>query len=375
MGSIQTLAKEKKKIVAEFSKKSDAIALGQMASTIIPYLAVWYLAIQSLSISYWLTAGCIAVLCLFLLRVFVLMHEAGHNSLFATRKYNQIAGFILGVICGMPQYVWSKNHAFHHATNGNWDQYRGPLATLSLDEYNALSPKQQRMYRATRNIFVAPVGGFLYLIFNPRFTWIKGSLMLLGHIIKTKVKQPATPIRTIAGHFECRYWKTWKDYRHMTGNNVVLLSIWLLMCLAVGPAAFFAIYLISLSLSGAGGIILFTVQHNFEDSWAADEAHWDYNRAAMDGTSFLVVPKWLNWFTANIAYHHIHHLSASIPNYRLAACHEAYSHLFEDVKRISLKDIPASLKNNLWDVHNQRITSVDAVRGVERHGVFAERSA
>ncbi|BES73356.1 fatty acid desaturase [Marinobacter nanhaiticus D15-8W] len=373
MGSIQTLAKEKK-IVAEFSGKSDAIALGQMASTVVPYLAVWYLTIQSLSISYWLTAACVAVLCLFLLRVFVLMHEAGHNSLFATRKYNQVAGFVLGVICGMPQYVWSKNHAFHHATNGNWDQYRGPLATLSVDEYNALSPKQQRMYRATRNIFVAPVGGFLYLIFNPRFTWIKGSLMLLSHIVKTKLKQPTTPIRTIAGNFECRYWKTWKDYRHMSGNNVVLLSIWLIMCLAVGQAAFFTIYLISLSLSGAGGIILFTVQHNFEDAWAADEAHWDYNRAAVDGTSFLVVPKWLNWFTANIAYHHIHHLSASIPNYRLAACHEAYSHLFEDVRRVSLKDIPAALKNNLWDVRNQRITSVAAVSGVAQRGIVSEPS-
>lgn len=374
MNPIRTLAHEKKKIVAQFSAKSDAIALGQMATTVLPYLAVWYLAIESLSISYWLTAACVAVLCLFLLRVFVLMHEAGHNSLFATRKYNQIAGFMLGVICGMPQYVWSKNHAFHHATNGNWDQYRGPLATLSLDEYNALSAKQQRMYRASRNIAMAPLAGFLYLIFNPRFTWLKGSLMLLGHIAKTKWAQPRMPLKTIAANFECRYWKTWKDYRHMTGNNVVLLSIWLLMSLAIGPAAFFAIYLISLSLSGAGGIILFTVQHNFEDSWAADEAHWDHNRAAVDGTSFLVVPKWLNWFTANIAYHHIHHLSASIPNYRLAACHEAYSHLFEGVKRISLKDIPAALKNNLWDVHNQRITSLAAISGGERSAMISEPS-
>ena len=121
------------------------------------------------------------------------------------------------------------------------------------------------------------------------------------------------------------------------------------MSVAVGPALFFTTYRISLSVAGAGGIILFTLQHNFEHSWAVDEASWDYNRAAIEGTSFLVLPAWLNWFTADIAYHHVHHLSASIPNYQLAACHRTYAHPFEDVTRISLRDVPKALRNNLWD--------------------------
>lgn len=373
MCSSDRLTDTKKEIVSRYSKKSDAIAALQLATTFIPYFAAWYLAIASVSVSWWLTAGFTGLICLFLLRVFVLMHECGHRALFKTGRYNQIAGFFLGVICGMPQYVWSKNHAFHHATNGNWDQYRGPLASLSLKEFNALTPRQQRTYRMTRNIAFAPVGGFLYLIFNPRYTWIKGSLALLAHLIKGKATSPGTSLSDLAASFQPRYWKTWKDYRHMTANNLVLLSIWLVMCLTVGPALFFTIYLVSLSLSGAGGIILFTVQHNFEGSWAADEANWDYNRAAVEGTSFLVVPAWLNWFTANIAYHHIHHLSASIPNYQLAACHREYSHLFTDVKRIRLRDIPAALRNNLWDVYNRRITSVEAgIYDGEKRTVLSE---
>ena len=360
MNSIQNLASEKRSIIARFSAKSDATAAVQLATTLIPFALVWYLTILSLSVSYWLTGLGIAVLCLFLLRVFVLMHECGHNALFATGRYNRIAGFVLGVVCGMPQYVWSRNHAFHHATNGNWDQYRGPLATLSLEEYHKLSAKQQRVYRTMRHIAVAPVGGFMYLIFSPRFNWLKGNLALLVHLVREKRRHPEQSLRQIAAAFESRCWKNAAEYRHMTGNNLVLLTIWALMSLAIGPAAFFTIYVISLSLAGAGGIILFTVQHNFEDSWAADEAHWDYNRAAVHGTSFLVLPRWLNWFTANIAYHHIHHLSASIPNYRLAQAHDAYSHLFTEVPRLRLRDIPSALKNNLWDVDGQRITNVDA---------------
>lgn len=367
MEPIQKLVNEKKRLVARYSNKCDRIAAGQLAATVIPYGIFWYLAIASVTVSYWLTALCGFVIALFLLRVFVLMHECGHNALFATARYNKVAGFFLGVLCGMPQYVWSRNHAFHHATNGNWDQYRGPLATLSLDEYQALSKGRQQLYQATRNIAFAPVGGFLYLIFNPRYTWLKGTLALAHHVLKRKLASPSTPVRAIARTFESRYWRTAKEYRHMTGNNVVLLALWLGMSLLAGAEVFFPIYLITLSLAGAGGIILFTVQHNFEGAWAASEAEWDYNRAAIEGTSFLVLPGWLNWFTANIAYHHIHHLSASIPNYNLSQCHREYEHLFTGLTRISLRQIPAALKNNLWDVENQRITGPLSIRSSRRN--------
>ena len=99
----------------------------------------------------------------------------------------------------------------------------------------------------------------------------------------------------------------------MTWNNVALLSIWAMMCWACGTARFFTIYLISTSMAGAAGIILFTVQHNFAHSYASDTSHWDYEMGAIEGSSFLILPRWLNWFTANIAYHHLHHLSPKFP--------------------------------------------------------------
>jgi omega-6 fatty acid desaturase (delta-12 desaturase) len=104
------------------------------------------------------------------------------------------------------------------------------------------------------------------------------------------------------------------------------------------------------------------VQHNFDHSYATDTEKWDYDTAAIRGTSFLVLPRWLNWFTANIAYHHVHHLSAAIPNYRLVKCHNEYQDLFTDVARIKLSRVHTALKYILWDTRSQRIISVAEYR-------------
>jgi omega-6 fatty acid desaturase (delta-12 desaturase) len=130
------------------------------------------------------------------------------------------------------------------------------------------------------------------------------------------------------------------------------------MCWAIGTVPFFTIYLISLSIAGGAGIILFTIQHNFEHSYATDSKRWDYTTGAIMGTSFLVLPRWLNWFTINMGYHHIHHLSASIPNYCLAQCHNESQDLFGEVTRVKLSQIPSALKYILWDTHAQRLISV-----------------
>jgi len=262
----------------------------------------------------------------------------------------------------MPQYVWSQHHNYHHLHNGNWDKYRGPLSTLSVEEYAALSGGKQRLYRHARHVALAPLGGFVYLIFNPRYNWLKGCVGLLRHTLRAKLAQPHIPISTHAAGFKTRYWESAKEFWHMTGNNLVLLAVWLALCMAVGVGSFSAIYLISLSLAGGAGIVLFTVQHNFEHAYAADSARWDCDRGSMKGTSYLVLPAWLNWFTANIGYHHIHHLSAAIPNYGLVRCHDEYRHLFDDVSRLRLSQVHASLKCILWDRKAQRIISVAEYR-------------
>lgn len=157
----------------------------------------------------------------------------------------------------------------------------------------------------------------------------------------------------------------------MFWNNIVLVTCWVLMTLAIDAGLFFALYVISVSLAGAAGIMLFTVQHNFENAYAVDTEHWDYDMGALHGTSFLVLPGWLNWFTANIAYHHVHHLSAKIPNYRLAACHAENEALFTEVTRVKLAEIPRALQCLLWDAKAQRIISVSQYENRQQNGIVS----
>lgn len=355
----RSIKTKKQDLISKYAIRHNGFALYQVLSTILPYFSLFYLAIITQEISYWLTALCIGVLILFIMRVFMMMHDAGHGCLFVQPWQNKVTGFIMGVLCGVPEYVWSKHHAYHHATNGNWNKYRGPLAVLSTEEYAKLSQKKQRSYVNSRNIVLAPFAGFMYFIFTPRFTWIKGSLQFLVFAIRSQLSPSKESFKQIADEFETGYWANWKEYRHMAANNIVLISLIICGCWYFGVAAFMVVYLTALSLAGALGIILFTVQHNFEGSYAVGDENWDYNTAAIEGTSYFDLPRILHWFTADIGYHHVHHLSARIPNYKLRQCHEEYEYLFKNVPTIRLKDIFESFKYILWDEASGRLMTAD----------------
>jgi acyl-lipid omega-6 desaturase (Delta-12 desaturase) len=356
------LRQQKCAMIARYAKSEDSRGLAQVLTTLVPFALLWWAALALISVSLWLTAVPLLLIILLNVRAFGLMHECGHGSLFRSRWLNRLVGFLLGVLSGMPQYVWAQHHNYHHAHNGNWDKYRGPYATLSVDEYAALSRPRQWMYRFKCSAAAAPLAGFIYLIFTPRFTWIKGSIGLAIHALRQKLAQPGVSLHAHATTYQTRYWKSAREYRHMLCNNVVLLSAWALMCFECGLAHFFCLYVLSVSIAGGLGIVLFTVQHNFEHSYASDSEHWDQDTGAIEGTSYLVLPRWLNWFTVNIGYHHIHHLSAAIPSYRLARCHREYQHLFSSVTRVRLCEVLGALKCILWDRRAQQIISVAGYR-------------
>lgn len=360
--SIQQIKQSKQAIIRRHVRADNVQGFIQVLITLAPLALIWWLAVWSVDVSYWLTAAAIVLLTLFTVRVLVLMHECGHNSLFHTPRLNRALGFVFGVLAGMPQQVWSQHHDFHHANNGNWEKYRGPLTTSSVDEFAAMSKAQQRWYCGARSVFLAPLGGFVYLLFNPRYTWLKGSLQLLLHLLRGKIAQPEPSLRAHAATFTTRYWTSPRQYWHMFWNNVVLFTVCALMSWAIGPGLFSLMFLISVSVAGGIAIAIFTVQHNFEHAYATDSGQWDFDAGAIHGSSFLVLPHWLNWFTVNIGYHHVHHLSARIPCYHLVACHNENEQLFADVTRLKLSEIPHALTCLLWDASAERIITVAEYR-------------
>jgi omega-6 fatty acid desaturase (delta-12 desaturase) len=345
----------KRAIIDRHATPSDRLGAWQFLSVIAPIGALWFAIWVAANRSPWLVAPATVVLSLFLLRGFVLMHDCGHASLFRSKALNRIGGFLLGVLAGMPQPVWAENHRYHHTTNGNWAKYRGPLNVACVTDYLAMNDRERRRYRITRDILLSPVAGCLYFLVNPRITWVRATWHLLRRRLVRLAGGQSHADALLPGCASITH------YRHMLWNNLALLGAWGLMVWAHGPLLFFACYVVSGSLAGGYGIVLFTVQHNFEHSYASADEGWSRDEAALHGTSFLVLPRWLNWMTADAAYHHVHHLCASIPNYRLAACHKEHELLFSSVTRVGLFEIPASLKHILWDVRARKLTSVAEV--------------
>ena len=147
-------------------------------------------------------------------------------------------------------------------------------------------------------------------------------------------------------------------YRHMTLEQPVPARDLGTDGVGGRPALFFACYVVSGSLAGGYGIVLFTVQHNFEHSYASADEGWDRDLAALRGTSYLILPGWLNWITADSAYHHVHHLCAAVPTTASPPCHREHEQLFSSVQRVGLFEIPSALKHILWDVSARRLVSV-----------------
>lgn len=340
-----------------YTLKSNSIATRQVLVTIIPFAMLWAAYAYLVEYSKWVVIPFAILISFFILRFFVLMHDCGHGSMFKSRKANDFVGYFLGVLTGMPQFVWSKNHAHHHKTNGDWVKYGGVFNIITTDQYLKLSEKQKKNYWRFRQPAILIPAGFFYVLFNPRFNWLAGNLVMLFKILRSLLSFNFSETKGVISKWETKYWKGKKDYLHMTYNNITLISIWILMSLAIGPGDFFLLYVLSTSLAGSMGILAFTVQHNFEDSYATDTERVNYCRAALEGSSMLVMPKVLNWFTADIAYHHLHHLSLAIPNYRLASCHEKWSEYFEGVKRVYLKDLFSTFDYQLWDPEKQKVVS------------------
>ena len=358
LSNLLRLKAAKRQLIERHVRPDDLKGLAAAASTLLPIAAISYAAWRSAELSYALTAALTLLMALFLLRAFVLMHDCGHGSLFRSGRLNRGFGFVFGVLCGMPQYVWSQHHQFHHAHNGNWNRYRGPLSVAEVADYQAMIPDQQRRYRRARSIWLAPLAGFMYMVLQPRWSWLKGSFGLLRHLVATRRTAALVPLAERAAAYPSRHWQSLQEWRHMSANNLALLTLWGLLAWWMGPLLFVGFFVVAASLAGGAGLLLFAVQHNFEQSYASGDEGWDYDRGALEGSSFLQLPGWLNWMTANIGYHHVHHLSARIPSYCLVACHDENLALFSQVRRIRLVQVPAALKCILWDTATQRIVSV-----------------
>jgi acyl-lipid omega-6 desaturase (Delta-12 desaturase) len=359
---METTVKKSDFVLAPYMKSDDLRATYQILNTIGPYILLWFLAVKAASISLWLLPPIMVLMTLFSVRCFSLMHDCGHYSLFRSKKVNRVIGFIFGVINAIPQYPWSRGHAYHHKTNGDWERYRGPSALRSTEEFAQLSPSAQSRYELLRHPLMIFPGGFFYLAIKPRLALIMGSYGFIVHAVNCLKQRSGMGIKEIIFSYKSKNWYTTGEFWDLLFNNIFVVGGWIFLSYWLGAAFFLSLYSITLTCSAAIFICVFFVQHNFDGSYAHKTEGWDYLRGAIEGSSYLIFPFWLKWFSADIGYHNIHHLSERIPNYNLEACHERNSHLLVHSKTLRLADIPNCFKYILWDSASDRLVSIAEFR-------------
>ncbi|AAQ00253.1 MULTISPECIES: fatty acid desaturase [Prochlorococcus] len=358
-------------VITPYLKRSNARAFWQVSTTIIPVALLWILIAwidQSSFKTPFRALGLIPVLAILTLlssRAFSLMHDCGHGSLFRSRRLNRITGFLLGTLNAIPQYPWSRDHAFHHRHNGNWEVYRGPVDVITLEDYQALSKINQFLYSISRHWLMLFPGGFFYLVIKPRLTLINA----IAHFIWSILVELCNKLlkRDFANlfSFSTRFQANYSGYGNSSGelidliaNNVIVIISWILMSRWLGAGLFWSCYSIIMTASAAIFICIFFVQHNFEGSYANGSNEWSAILGAVDGSSNLDIPRLLNWFLADISFHSMHHLCDRIPNYNLRACHIRNKHLLVNAKYLKISDIPGCFEYILWDEHAQQLATI-----------------
>jgi omega-6 fatty acid desaturase (delta-12 desaturase) len=313
-----------REVVARYQAPTIPRSVIQLVNTLGPLLLTFVVMYFTMSISYFLTLGLAVVASGFLIRTFIIMHDCGHGSFFKSRRANDIVGFITGVLTLTPYSQWRRDHAIHHATSGDLEERgHGDVSTLTVKEYLALSRWGRFKYRVYRNAAIMLVIGPIYLIF-------------IKHRMHTK---DTAGKREIIG---------------VHATNAAILLLFVLTSLFIGPLKVAAIYFPAMFLAGAFGVWLFYVQHQFEDTYWAQGKEWDYATAAVEGSSFYRLPRVLNWFTGNIGFHHVHHLSPKIPNYLLRQAHEE-NQLFQRARVLTMRESIKTFSLKLWDEESRRL--------------------
>jgi len=304
--------------------------LFDLATSVVPYLALVAAMFTVSRFSPWLSLLLVVPAAGFLIRAFIVFHDCTHGSFVRSRRANNLIGAAIGLLVWLPFRGWQHEHAVHHATAGDLDRRGvGDITTLTVAEYRALPVWGRVGYRLFRNPLVMfGLGWLLVLVLKPRFVPRGASARVRRSILAT---------------------------------DLVLGVVVAGLCFALGWRDFLLVQGPVFLVAGAAGTWLFYVQHQFEGTYWQAHANWRYDRAALEGSSYLKLPRLLQFFTGNIGFHHVHHLSVGIPNYNLQRAHESAEDL-RAVPELTLWDGLRATRLKLWDEQRGRLVTFRAAR-------------
>ncbi len=295
-------------------------SLLDLATSVAPYLALSVAMYLALDVSYLLVLALAIPTAGFLVRTFIVFHDCTHGSFMPSKRANEWVGSFCGLLVFAPFQRWRHQHAMHHATSGDLARRGdGDVPTLTVEEYKALGWRGRLGYRLFRNPLVMFTIGPIYsMMIGPRY-----------------ISRSARP----------------RLRRSVMRTNLALAVMIGGLCWLIGWENYLLIQAPTILLAGTTGVWLFYVQHQFEDAYWEQADGWSYADAALRGSSYLRLPKVLQFFTGNIGLHHVHHLNARVPNYNLQRAHDA-NPIFHDVPKLTLLDGLKAVRYKLIDTEN-----------------------
>jgi omega-6 fatty acid desaturase (delta-12 desaturase) len=311
-------------------------AIWQLVNTFVLYFSLWALMILTirLEVSYWVTLALAVVAAGILVRVFIIFHDCGHGSFFASRRANTIVGYITGILTFAPYEAWRHSHAGHHATVADLDRRGvGDVWMMTVDEYLAAPRVKRLAYRVFQNPLIM-------------FGLGSGLVFLVGHRFPSRRDRKQDRFSV---HF----------------TNLAILTIILVASLTIGFRTYVLIQLPVILIAAAVGVWLFYVQHQFEGVYWARHEEWDPLRAALEGASYYKLPRVLQWFTGNIGFHHIHHVRPRIPNYNLQQCYDEVP-VLQAVEPLTVSRSLKSLRYDLYDERRKRLVGFGALKSLRQ---------
>ncbi len=319
-------------LVAPYLGADNRRSVGQLLTSLIPFLGFWLAARWALEVHYALTLLFATVAGGFLIRLFIIQHDCGHGSFFTSRRARDVVGFCIGVLTLTPYQYWRRTHAYHHAHSGDLD-FRGfgDVDTLTVAEYRALPRGRRLAYRLYRNpLILFGLGPLFQFVVKHRYPW-------------------DIP----------RDWS--RSWRSVWWTNAALVVVVAAVVALIGWRAFLMVHLPVMLVTTTVGVWLFYVQHQYEDTYWHRHEEWDYFDAALKGSSLLALPKPLQWITGNIGIHHVHHLNARIPNYKLQECMDAVPE-FQEPTVLRVRDAARLSRLVLWDEERLQLISFRELR-------------
>lgn len=303
--------------VKPFRAPSKWRSIWQIVNTAVPFFAMYYVMLLSLEVSWALTWLLAIPTAGMTVRFFIISHDCGHGSFFRSQRANDIVGFWTSLMAYTPYLQWRHAHAIHHKSSGQIEARGiGYMWIMTVAEFEASAWYVRAWYRVYRNPFITfGIGGLWLFLVEYRFYQRGGGL------------------RTRLGVY---------------GHNLVLASVFGALAWVFGAWNVFLVQLPLCTFSGFTGVWLFWAQHHYEDAYWAPKKDWDYVRAALDGSSYLVLPRIAQWFAGNINFHHVHHLAPNIPNYNLQGAHESIP-MFRDVEPLTIRDTLPNWRLRLID--------------------------